>query len=59
VVATSRHKLNIDKHVRKFLTNKREIGTVIHLKNVTHGLILYNNSFEENIGTSGTNLLIE
>ncbi len=49
----------MDKHIRQFLTSKREIGTVIHLKNVTKGILLQNNIFEENIGTSGTNLLIE
>jgi hypothetical protein len=45
VVATSNYKLYIDKHIRKYLYKKREIGSVMHIKNVTFGLILYNNSF--------------
>ena len=49
----------LDKHVRYYLTNIRPVGTVLHLRNVTKGLILYDNTFDKNLGTTGTNLLIE
>ena len=45
--------------MRSYLNYKREIGTVLHIRNVTGGLILQNNLFNRNIGTGGVNLLVE
>lgn len=59
VSAASNYKIYVDKHVTKFLTFKREIGTVLHIRNLKAGLYLYKNIFNENIGSSGTNLLLE
>ena len=46
ISATASYKIYLDKHIRKFLYRKREIGSALHIKNVTYGLILYNNSFD-------------
>ncbi len=59
LAAISNYKPFIDKHVRKFLNYKREIGTVLHIRNVTAGLVISGNTFEQNIGTGGVNLLVE
>lgn len=45
VSAASNFKVYIDKHVSKFLTYKREIGTVLHIRNLKKGLYLYKNIF--------------
>lgn len=59
--ATSGIKVHLDRHIRKFWSGEDDEtrgGSLINIRYLTKGLILYNNTFDSNIGHTGSALFI-
>ncbi len=62
ILPTSNHKIYLDKHFRKYVENKKSFTTTtaaLHLRNITKGLVIHDNTFEKVYTVAGGVVYIE